>query len=119
MQVKLTKKQKLVHFLFVPILSFPSIYLFYYILSYLFNRDMPPIIVTSAAAIGFTIAHWINLLYPPRPHNDSKKPKKSLKEYIAQYVIKGSTFNKIMVTIYALSALTVIMVIWLSIIGYL
>lgn len=70
-----------------------------------------------ALAVGMSIGHWIDLFYPPR--QDSPKEKKSIKQYFEMYVINGSFFNRLLLVIYALSVIAVIVVIWLSIIGYL
>ncbi|MBY7144495.1 hypothetical protein KFZ56_15840 [Virgibacillus sp. NKC19-3] len=112
MQEKLTRKQKFFHFLFIPILSFPAFYILYYLLSSLFQKEMPTVMTILATAIGVSIVHWINVVYPPPPH-DSKEHKKSFKEYIKQYIINGSVFHKLMVMIYSLSVIIVIVVIWL------
>src|SRR5690625_4374111 len=122
MQRKLTKKQKCYHFICFPIMSFISFYLLISLLSYLFKGRLltssEDVIYMLAGAIGFSIMHWIDLVYPPRPRKDPNKRKKGLKEYIQQYVIEGSPFNKIIIMIYIISVSLVIVIVWLTIIGY-
>ena len=123
MQKKITIKQKIFHFICYPILSFFALYFIISLLSFLFKGEFlissEKVITTSATAVGLSIAHWINLFYPPKPRSDSNKHKKSLKEYVKQYVTEGSPFNKFVIMIYSLSIIIVIVVISLSITGHL
>lgn len=120
MQKKLTTKQRIFHFICFPIISFVSFYLLISLLSYFFkgrlltSSEVDGYIV--AGAIGLSIAHWFNLLYPSKPPSDSNKQRKSLKEYVKQYVTDGTPFNKLMIMIYSFCIIIVIVFI---ILGYL
>lgn len=116
---KTTKKQKYFHFICYPILSFFALYIVIFLVSYLFKGEFlistEKVIQAAAGAVGLSIAHWITLFYPSKPRSDSNIHKKGLKEY----VIEGSPFNKLMIMIYSFCIIIVIVVVWLSIIGYL
>ncbi len=121
MRGKSTNKQRLLHFICYPILYFVFLYLLYFILSYFVNGEIitfpEKVLEIAAAALGVSISHWISVIYPsPKP---SKGDKKSVKEYVKQFVTDGTPFNKFMLMVYALSVLVVITVIWLTVIGYL
>lgn len=80
MKKKLTKKQKIFHFISYPILSFFALYFIISLVSYLFKDEFlisrEKVIQTSAGAVGLSIAHWIDLFYPSKPRSDSNVHKK-------------------------------------------
>lgn len=118
MQQKLTKTQKLFHFICVPILAFLVIVLFGFLLQILFHQEINQImLVASASAIGYSIAHWIGLFYPPKPPSD-RVHKKSLKEYFTKYIVHGSPFNKWMLLIYSLCIIVLLLVIGGRVVGW-
>lgn len=123
MQKKLTNLQRLYHFFCFPILAFFSLYLMFVLLSYLIKGEFvtlsDKVIEISASALGISIAHWIGLFYPSKPRNEAEVPKKSLKEYVKQYVMEGTPFNKLVLLIYLCSIIVILLIVLLMIIGYL
>lgn len=93
-QEKLTKRQKYFQFIGVPILLYIVFYLFYQLLIHFFHMETHDSLTleTLAVTLGVSIVHWIGLVYPSKPASESTKSNKSLKEYIKQYVIKGTSF---------------------------
>lgn len=122
----MTKRQKLFHYIGNPVLAFIGFYFFMSIIGFLFkdeslmSLDSERVLLALASAIGVSIVKWIGSwvesISPPKERSDSKK---TLKEYINQYVTKGSSFNKLMIIIYTLAIISVVLVISLYIIGYL
>jgi|SRR5690625_2285725 len=119
MQKTLTTKQKLFHFLCMPIIYFISFNIIYAIPSFMkgdFKITTEWGIQALATAIGLTIIRWLNLYYPRK---DPNKRKKSLKEYVQQFVLKGTRFNRIVLVVYTMCALLVITIIGLTLSGVL
>lgn len=116
---ELTKRQKYFQLLGVPILIYIGLYLSYQLLIYLFHIELqdPVAMEVLPIAIGTSIGHWIILIYPAKTDNDSNKPKKGIKEYIKQYVIKGTAFQRGMFILYSLCAMILIIIVWLTITG--
>lgn len=77
MRKKMTIKQKIFHFICFPILVFLVIFFLITLLNFFFKGTSfiitDRILTTSATTIGFSIAYWIGLVYPPKPHHHSTK----------------------------------------------
>lgn len=101
---KRTTIQKLYRFIGLPILTFVILYF----VRLIFTGGHPDWWEILGAAIGLTIAYWIELLYPPKPPEDPEKKQTSLKEDIKRYTIDGSPFNRVVVIVYALCFLSII-----------
>lgn len=119
MQKKLTRRQKVFHFICFPILCFIAIYLFAFLLNSISKEESLGIWelvipISIGLAIFCSIVHWIKLLYP-----STSDEKKSFREYIKEFVSDRSPFNRLMVVIYLLSIILAIVMISFTIIKYL
>src|SRR5699024_4107472 len=117
-------KPKRFYFLYLPVLYFVGLYLFYLLLTYLFTDNSltsPELIYLPLInAIFLSLLHWggdwIDSI-SPKPKNSQSK--KSLKELKQQFIVNGTSFNKLMITIYSLCIVIVIVIISLTVIGVL
>ena len=119
MQKMLTTKQKLFHFLCIPIIYFLLFNIVYAIPSFIkgdFKITTEWGYQALATAISLTILRWLDLYYPRK---DPNKRKKSFKEYLKQYVLKGTRFNRIVLMVYTMCVLLVITIIGLTFAGVL
>ena len=124
MEKETIPKPKRFYFLYLPVLYFVGLYLFYLLLTYLFTDNSltsPELIYLPLInAIFLSLLHWggdwIDRI-SPKPKNSQSK--KSLRELKQQFIVNGTPFNKLMMTIYSLCIVIVLVIISLTVIGVL